>query len=58
MFLYKENQVLQFPVFGKIQQGVQRSRERIPLYEKLDTVKIDVSEKTVTETVNEIMELK
>lgn len=37
---------------------LERSIERIPLYEKLDTIKIEVSEKTVTETVNEIMQLK
>ena len=37
---------------------LERSIERLPLYEKLDTVKIEVSEKTVTETVNEIMQLK
>ena len=37
---------------------LRRSIERIHLYEKLDTVKIDVSEKTVTETVNKIMQLK
>lgn len=37
---------------------LERSIERIPLYEKLDTVKIEVSEKTVTDIVNEIMQLK
>jgi broad-specificity NMP kinase len=37
---------------------LKRSIERIHLYEKLDTVKIEVSEKTVTETVNEIVQLK
>jgi shikimate kinase len=35
-----------------------RSIQRLPLYEKINTIKIDVSEKTVTETVNEIMQLK
>jgi len=37
---------------------LERSIERIHLYEKLDTVKIEVSEKTVADTVNEIMQLK
>ena len=37
---------------------LERSIERIPLYEKLDTIKIEVSEKTVADTVNEIMQLK
>ena len=37
---------------------LERSIERIPLYKKLDTVKIEVSEKTVADTVNEIMQLK
>ena len=34
---------------------IERSIGRIHLYEKLDTVKIDVSEKTVAETAHEIM---
>jgi len=37
---------------------LERSIERIHLYEKLDTVKIEISEKTVADTVNEIMQLK
>jgi broad-specificity NMP kinase len=37
---------------------LEKSIQRLPLYEKLDTVKIEVSEKTVAETVNEIMQLK
>jgi shikimate kinase len=37
---------------------LERSIERIHLYEKLDTVKIEVSEKTVADTVNEIIQLK
>jgi broad-specificity NMP kinase len=37
---------------------LERSIGRLPLYEKLDTLKIEVSEKTITETVNEIMQLK
>jgi broad-specificity NMP kinase len=37
---------------------LERSIERIHLYEKLDTVKIEVSKKTVADTVNEIMQLK
>ena len=37
---------------------LEKSIERIHLYEKLDTVKIEVSEKTVADTVNEIMQLK
>jgi len=37
---------------------LERSIQRLPLYEKLDTVKIEVSEKTVADTVNEIMQLK
>lgn len=37
---------------------LEKSIQRLPLYEKLDTVKIEVSEKTVADTVNEIMQLK
>ena len=37
---------------------LERSIERIHLYDKLNTIKIDVSEKTVTDTVNEIMQIK
>ena len=37
---------------------LERSIQRLPLYEKLNTVKIEVSEKTVADTVNEIMQLK
>ena len=37
---------------------LERSIERILLYEKLNTIKIDVSEKIVTDTVNEIMQIK
>jgi len=37
---------------------LERSIQRLPLYEKLDTVKIEVSGKTVADTVNEIMQLK
>ena len=37
---------------------LEKSIKRIHLYEKLDTVKIEVSEKTVADTVNEIMQLK
>lgn len=37
---------------------LEKSIERIHLYEKLDTVKIEVSEKTVADTVNEIMQMK
>ena len=39
-------------------EDLKRSIERLPLYEKLDTIKIDVSEKKVTETVTEIMQIK
>lgn len=36
---------------------IERSVERIPLYEKLNTVKIDVSGKSVEDTVKEIIDL-
>lgn len=45
-------------VQGKRQEDViARSVERLPLYQQLDTVKIDVSELSIQETVMQIMKL-
>lgn len=49
---------------GDIEKGlrtadiIERSLERLPNYEQLDTVKIDVSDKSVGDIVNEIIDLQ